>query len=290
VADDDAERDLIARALAQPVSDATRAVWGFTNRTDMVTLEGGERLILQRYQRRSDAEYRLRVMRGLSTAAAEADIPVPTVREANLEDDPPWVSYEALPGVPVADAGEVGVGGARFPEMARTMGQLLAKFRRLPTSGIEIDDRWAHPERLAVAAAEWAEQIAITDADRYLDGVAELFAGRPVVLAHGDFAPVNVLIDGDVVTGLLDFEATRLADPLFDVAWWAWSVSFAPTGVLDAAWPAFLDGAGIDANEPRLADRIRMLQVLRMLELLATGTLSPDVAGIVRDRLQATLS
>jgi hypothetical protein len=49
VADDDAEHDLIARALAQPVSDATRAVWGFTNRTDIVTLEGGERLILQRY-------------------------------------------------------------------------------------------------------------------------------------------------------------------------------------------------------------------------------------------------
>jgi aminoglycoside phosphotransferase (APT) family kinase protein len=31
-----------------------------------------------------------------------------------------------------------------------------------------------------------------------------------VVLAHGDFAPVNVLTDGEKVTGLLDFEAVRL--------------------------------------------------------------------------------
>jgi len=33
------ERDLIERGLAQPVADAERAVWGFTNSTDIVTLE-----------------------------------------------------------------------------------------------------------------------------------------------------------------------------------------------------------------------------------------------------------
>jgi aminoglycoside phosphotransferase (APT) family kinase protein len=43
--------------------------------------------------------------------------------------------------------------------------------------------------------------------------VPGLFTGRPVVLAHGDFAPVNILTDGQEVTGLLDFEAVRLADP-----------------------------------------------------------------------------
>ena len=38
------------------------------------------------------------------------------------------------------------------------------------------------------------------------------------MLAHGDFAPVNVVTDGTSLTGLLDFESVRLADPLFDVA------------------------------------------------------------------------
>jgi aminoglycoside phosphotransferase (APT) family kinase protein len=117
-----------------------------------------------------------------------------------------------------------------------------------------------------------------------------LFAGRPVVLAHGDFAPVNVLTDGEKVTGLLDFEAVRLADPLFDAAWWAWSVSFSSSDVLQEAWPAFLAGAGIDAAEPGLADRVRALQVLRMLEQLAAGNLTPGIAGIVTDRLHATLA
>ena len=137
----------------------------------------------------------------------------------------------------------------------------------------------------------WLATAAIHhERDHYLDAVPSLFAGRPVVLAHGDFAPVNVLTDGEKVTGLLDFEAVRLADPQFDAAWWAWSVSFSSPGVLQQAWPAFLDGAGIDAAEPGLTDRVRALQVLRMLELLAAGNLTPGITGIVTARLHATLA
>ena len=53
---------------------------------------------------------------------------------------------------------------------------------------------------------------------------------------------------------------------------------------------AFLDGAGIDAAEPGLADRVRALQVPRMLEQLVAGNLTLDIAGIVTDRLRATLA
>jgi aminoglycoside phosphotransferase (APT) family kinase protein len=67
---------------------------------------------------------------------------------------------------------------------------------------------------------------------------SEQFAGRPAVLTNGDFAPVNLLTDGATITGLLDFEAVRLADPLFDPAWWAWSVSLSGRDVLAAAWPS----------------------------------------------------
>jgi hypothetical protein len=45
-------RELIERALARPVSDATRAAQGFTNRTDMITLDNGEQVVVQRYRRR----------------------------------------------------------------------------------------------------------------------------------------------------------------------------------------------------------------------------------------------
>jgi hypothetical protein len=45
---------------------------GFTNRTDIVTLTDGSQVVVQRYRRREDAEYRLRVMRELRQPAAGA--------------------------------------------------------------------------------------------------------------------------------------------------------------------------------------------------------------------------
>lgn len=71
----DPERELIERALGRPVAATARAAWGFTNRTDMVTLADGQRAVVQRYRHREDASYRLRVMQGLSEPAIEAGIP-----------------------------------------------------------------------------------------------------------------------------------------------------------------------------------------------------------------------
>jgi hypothetical protein len=73
----DPEREPIERALGRPVAATARAAWGFTNRTDMVTLVGGQRAVVQRYRHREDAGYRLRVMQGLSGPAIEAGIPLP---------------------------------------------------------------------------------------------------------------------------------------------------------------------------------------------------------------------
>jgi hypothetical protein len=69
---DDSQRALIERVLARPVADSTRAVWGFTNRTDIVTLASEDRVVVQRYRRRQDAEYRLRVMRCRVPAPGDA--------------------------------------------------------------------------------------------------------------------------------------------------------------------------------------------------------------------------
>lgn len=296
MATEESERALIERVLARRVAATTQAVWGFQNRTDIVTLDTGDRVVVQRYRRGQDAEYRLRVMRALRRPAAQAGIAIPRIREFDLAADPAWVVFDALPGVPVPGAGDAGLEGPRFPAMARAMGELLAGFRRLPTAGLQLDDLWADPGRLAARAGRWVQQLpGLAAGERgrlasLLDRLPTLFANRPVVLAHGDFAPVNVLTDGTSLTGLLDFESVRLADPLFDVAWWTWAVSFSSPAVLESAWPPFLQGAEIDATDPRLPARVRSLQVLRMLELLAgQPSLAPDVQHILDDRLHAML-
>ena len=108
---DHSEHALIERVIARPVANATQAVWGFTNRTDIVTLAAGDRVVVQRYRRRQDAEYRLRLMRALWTPATEAGIAIPRIRESDLAAGPPWVIFDALPGVPVPEAGDAGFAG-----------------------------------------------------------------------------------------------------------------------------------------------------------------------------------
>ncbi|MBV8941009.1 MAG: aminoglycoside phosphotransferase family protein [Solirubrobacterales bacterium] len=284
----------VGLVLEQVVAEATPAAWGFQNQTDIVTLGSGDRVVLQRYRRPEDAEYRLEVMGALRNSAAAAGIAISKVRAFDLDAHPAWIIFDALPGVPVPEV-DGGLEGPRFPALAHAMGEMLAAFRELPIDGLEVDRSWADPARLAARAEEWAAaRQGLDDPERAtlageLALVRKLFRGRPVVLAHGDFSPVNILSDGRALTGLVDFESVRLADPLFDVAWWEWSVSFSSPAVLEAAWPEFLDGAGIDANEPDLFRRIRSLQLLRMLELLAGDSLGPGVRRTVAERLHTLL-
>jgi hypothetical protein len=140
----------IQQLLGRSISSSERAEWGFQNRTDLVTLGTGERIVVQRYRRREDAEYRVRAMQGLHGPAATSGIAIPRVREADLDADPPWVAFDALPGEPIP---AVGLDDPRFPGMARAMGDLLAAFRTLSTAGLDLDDRWASPSRLAAHAS-----------------------------------------------------------------------------------------------------------------------------------------
>jgi hypothetical protein len=120
----------LERVLGRAVAESAPAEWGFQNQTDIVVLDGGERVVVQRYRRRSDASCRVGVMRALWGRAREAGIAIPRVLEADLSADPPWVIFEALPGEPVPAGGE-----ARIDAMAPTMGALPAAFRALGSMG-----------------------------------------------------------------------------------------------------------------------------------------------------------
>ncbi|QIS09556.1 phosphotransferase enzyme family protein [Nocardia arthritidis] len=289
------EYDWLERILAQPIAERAAAPAGFRNRTELITLTDGARVVLQRYRSRVDAERRVRVMLALLDPAALRGIAIPRVRHFDLDADPAWIVFDALPGVPVSVSDEM---DSSSVESARMMGELLARFRRLRPAGLGIDDLWADPRRLVARAKNWVTQLdpALTDAeraalDRLLHTVPDLFANRKIRLAHGDFAPDNMLTDGAALTGLLDFESVRLADRLLDPAWWAWSVGLAGPRIDDPAWPEFLVSAGIDPAEPELPQRVHALQVLRVLELLtARADLDPAVLDSTRKRLSRSLT
>src|SRR5215213_9428178 len=135
---DDHGGAVVEGALGEAVACVRRAAWGFTNRTDIVTLVGGERVVLQRYRRSDDAVRRLRVTRALVHPAAAAAIALPRERAADLDAEPPWVIFDALPGEPLTALGETGLADPRFPQLARSMGDLLARFRHLSPAGFRL--------------------------------------------------------------------------------------------------------------------------------------------------------
>lgn len=217
-------------------------------------------------------------MRQLAPLLAERDIRIPTIVATSLEAQPPSATFEVLPGEPLPALLGFDLSGSGFPMIAAEMGRLLAQLAATPAQGLHLPRLWANPTRLATRASAFLEAIAAdlpqgetAVLHRLILELPDLFEARPAVVAHGDFGPANVLVADGRISGLLDWEFARLADPLFDVSWWGWLVRFHHPDVLGAAWPAFLSARGFDAGDPLVAARIFSLQVLRVLEVVTNA-------------------
>jgi aminoglycoside phosphotransferase (APT) family kinase protein len=172
--------------------------------------------------------------------------------------------------------GETGAAWLGDPErarhLARRMGRLAHDLRGVDAGALDLDTNDATSGAvLARARASMAiardtldapGQAALEDALGWLDARP---AG-PRAFVHGDFAPVNVILDpaGEIVA-LLDFEHARIGPALLDVAWWGWVVRHHHPEAWSAAWTTFLTAAGVEPG-PTIDREIRSLQVLRLLE------------------------
>jgi len=41
-------------------------------------------------------------------------------------------------------------------------------------------------------------------------------------LLHGDFSTKHILVEGNTITGIIDFESCKSGDPMWDFAWWSY--------------------------------------------------------------------
>jgi aminoglycoside phosphotransferase (APT) family kinase protein len=101
-----------------------------------------------------------------------------------------------------------------------------------------------------------------------IERIPDAFLGRPSVLVHGDYVPVNVLVRGRAIVAIVDWEHARLGDPLLDAATWGSTVLHHHHEVWSAAWSAFLAAAGVELD-PATVERLRILAALRLLEAAA---------------------
>jgi aminoglycoside phosphotransferase (APT) family kinase protein len=246
---------------------------GSKNRTTLVLLEDGRRLALQEYSDRRFADLRLSAAEQLAEPLREHGVPVPRILFAELGDDPPWAVFEALPGEPGYVAADHDLSRGNFLPIARDMGRLLERFRELDPDRFDLPRLWTDMAALSEAAERWLAEIRphLSHRDaravrQIIDATPVLLSDRPAVVCHGDFGPQNILVLGDRLCGLLDFEDARIADPLLDVSWWAWLVRAHTPEAFTRTWTVFLEAAGIDNTEAGFDDRVITLAILLLLE------------------------
>jgi aminoglycoside phosphotransferase (APT) family kinase protein len=312
--DDRTDIEQLSAIVGAPIVATEPCGWGFENRTAIVTLEDGRRLIVQRINSRALAGHKLHLARELPARLASAGLRAPRLLAGDAAADPPYVVREYLPGEPGASMMGTVAGAI---QVARAMGALLPQLALVETAGAGLSDAWASPDSLTHQAHQQLDRCRLLLADSAsaaleatITEVAARFAGRPAGFAHGDFCPVNVLVEtGDWglgtrdappspiphppsarVLGLLDLEFARVADPLFDAAWWGWVVRYHHPARWVHAWPQLLAAAGI-ADDQATSARIRVIQRLRCLEMIdyCATTRTSDVAQMWVDRLAATL-
>jgi aminoglycoside phosphotransferase (APT) family kinase protein len=259
------------------VADCT-SPWAATTQTTLVKAAGNE-YVVQRGPRRSIAR-RARLAAELNVRAPQ--LLVPQVVAAEVDGSRPFLVARRIAGTSGRELLGDDQGAARLGE---AVGRLSREIAAIPTTGLRLSRTWAAADRLAAAATDWLARCSARltqDETRCLNVFIErlpdsLDRFQPV-FAHGDLAPVNVLVARGEIVALLDLERVRLAHPLFDAAWWSSIVGFHHPARWQAANGAFLRAAALRVDD-RTAIALGSLGVLQLLEMA-----SANRAAAVSDR------
>ena len=146
-------------------------------------------------------------------AIARAPVPTPEI----LWRKPPVLAMAALPGTPLARLGEPSTASPAAWAAAGAAARALHDAPVPPWPGRSHDEMASHLD----GECDWlvANDVLPIDVVRHNRRIAET-ALRPwtPVFAHGDFQVAHVFIDGDEVTGIIDWSEAGPGDALYDLA------------------------------------------------------------------------
>lgn len=194
----------------------------------------------------------------LMTEGSELDAPVIIV--ARLTGSPETLTTQAERGVRLTlDMSALlaryhTLDPAALPHWRRSDGRSLAEWTRRRIDGFEADwRRYAtDPSFVVDAAFAWLKRNvgAITDRS---------------VIVHGDFDQRNVLIDGDRISGVIDWEMAHEGHPAEDLSY------IRPQVEALMPWDRFLDHYLAHGGRPVSEDQLRFGEVIGNLGRLTTS-------------------
>lgn len=175
----------------------------------------------------------LRARREAATHAAlvESGFPAPRILLVETQGEvlgKPFLVMERLPGETMWSAA-VGPGGGlgRLWGMPRQLGEIHARLHGVPGIALlECAARFEVDPILVTLGGEVRRlraRIGEAGVAGLLPGAAWLEAKMPPpaeseVICHGDFHPLNIMVQGDRITGVIDWAQAIAAEPAYDVA------------------------------------------------------------------------
>ncbi len=298
-------RDVSVSRLWRIPGGASRETWSCdaTWRESETPVERG--LILRRDPEASLLETERYVEFRVYQALQDTGVPVPEVYW--LEVDPQWLERpffvmrrltgETSPQRLVAS----GFGG-HAEAIAQQKVEILARVHALDwrARGLDFLGPPDGPGRCAELEIERWETImraqALEPQPALELAIAWLRAHQPVAqkiaLVHADYRTGNFLVEGDRITGVLDWEMVHLGDPLEDVAWlclrsWRWAGDARVGGLLprEDFYRGYAAASGLHVDR----EAVRFWEVLGNLKLAViflTGARS-FVEGRSKDAVHA---
>lgn len=253
-----------ARAVATPGADFDTAV---------VEDAEGKRWTVRAPKRAAVGaalESELTLLQGLAACSLPFAVPF-SAGTVPLPEGGRAVVYPYLPGRPL-NPGTIKPG----PGLAASLGKALAALHEVPTSVLENagfpaysateyrDRRLAELD--AAAATSHVPTRLLTRWEKALEDVGR-WKFQPTVV-HGDLVAEHVLVDGDEVSGVIDWSDAKVADPADDLAWIAVG---ADEDALESVLEAY-SHARRETTDRHLAVRARLAGELALARWLLHGS------------------
>lgn len=205
-----------------------RARWGFRHRTWIADTGDGHRLVVQRRADGSDPTTPAAV--AVRQRVRDAGLLVP--EPLRCSPDAGGAATVILPfivGTVAADLLETD-GGAMVA--GRACGEVAARLAAIDPAGLGLPGTWSSGSALQAAVRAWVAALdpgPVDDTRARIGGAIEHAVRRAARevdasgprFAHGDLAPVNVLVRDGRVAAVLDLDRARPAHPSYDAAWFA---------------------------------------------------------------------
>ncbi len=232
----------VIKATGSPISGKDRIVKGESNEVHGVKTEDGQEIII-RISHSEHGEQTFQREKWALEACAKAGVPVPTVLHLESlvrEGRHLSISVEnKLPGIPMNELPDLRKPENRveFEDLIQKAGQVLAKIHSVRTNGFgdlnaqgkgkdksfadTLDNKDIQESRmLEVATKVSLDPKIILRALEILRAERAKYPAIEPRLVHGDYLAKHILIEGDKITGIIDFERASGGDPIKDFAYW----------------------------------------------------------------------